>query len=535
MTIKRRRVLGLILAALTLITLSACQKEEEPVEDFVLPEIHHREEQPEMREPELPEPEAEEPIPEGDPEEAAPEETTSEELDPQYAPFCSLSDGKAVYWIYTDLSGALPPAMTLYAWEDLSVESLPEGYLPQTSEEITIQELRFADPEHVTEGKELPAEAAGAVLTEIGDGAFSGCSRLQELWIPDGVTRIGDEAFRSCTALSELRLPEGLEALGTEALRNCTALTGITVAGGEDFQLGEGCFRDCTALTSVSLRADLDTLPARLFEDCTSLASIELPEGLQYLSYRAFYGCAALTEFNLSQSLVYVGQYAFTGTGLSLLTLPQGLLELGDYCFANTALVSLPTLPESLSIIGAKPFEGTPAIEGAADEDGYVILSAGRKVLSEYLGSARQLTLPSDVEVIGGDCFRERDLESVFLPESVTEIGKGAFRDCTALKEVSGGAGVELIDDYAFLSCYRLSSFGDLSRLKAIGYDGFWRCGSLETLKLGGSVVEINQYAFELCDQLTVRCLSDSYASRRLKELGIPTEEAATEDELFGG
>ena len=53
-------------------------------------------------------------------------------------------------------------------------------------------------------------------LIEIGNNAFSGCSSLLSLYIPEGVTEIGDSAFNNCGEINEFIVDEKNEAFRSE-------------------------------------------------------------------------------------------------------------------------------------------------------------------------------------------------------------------------------------------------------------------------------------------------------------------------------
>ena len=44
-------------------------------------------------------------------------------------------------------------------------------------------------------------------VQEIGDGAFNGCTYLEDIYIPDNVKSIGAYAFNGCTRLNKISLP----------------------------------------------------------------------------------------------------------------------------------------------------------------------------------------------------------------------------------------------------------------------------------------------------------------------------------------
>jgi len=58
-------------------------------------------------------------------------------------------------------------------------------------------------------------------VTTIGSHAFSGCSNLTSIYIPEFVTSIGDWAFASCTGLASINIPESVTAIGDWAFYGC--------------------------------------------------------------------------------------------------------------------------------------------------------------------------------------------------------------------------------------------------------------------------------------------------------------------------
>ena len=57
--------------------------------------------------------------------------------------------------------------------------------------------------------------------------------------------------------------------------------------------------------------------------------------------------------------------------------------------------------------------------------------------LKAYLGSSKDVTIPSTVTVIGDGAFASTDIASVIIHDGVTKIGDGAFENCVSLTQVS--------------------------------------------------------------------------------------------------
>ena len=66
-------------------------------------------------------------------------------------------------------------------------------------------------------------------VTTIGDYAFSGCSGLASITIPDSVTTIGNYAFYGCTGLTSITIPNSVTSIGSYAFWGCSGLASITI------------------------------------------------------------------------------------------------------------------------------------------------------------------------------------------------------------------------------------------------------------------------------------------------------------------
>ena len=113
-----------------------------------------------------------------------------------------------------------------------------------------------------------------------------------------------------------------------------------------------------------------------------------------------------------------------------------------------------------------------------ATEFKYIVTDKGVKI-KEYIGKDKEVVIPSEIDgmpvtSIGGCSFSSNKfVESVTIPDSVTEICLLAFSWCTCLKSVTIGNSVQIIECSAFSGCKHLKSigmcaFGDYSKTEKI-------------------------------------------------------------------
>ena len=86
-------------------------------------------------------------------------------------------------------------------------------------------------------------------VTKINAYAFSNCTELTGVTIPESVTEIRDHSFENCTALSAIELPAGLTEIGTAAFEDCV-FTRIDIPAGVT-TIKMWAFQNCPNLTDV--------------------------------------------------------------------------------------------------------------------------------------------------------------------------------------------------------------------------------------------------------------------------------------------
>ena len=75
----------------------------------------------------------------------------------------------------------------------------------------------------------VPDMIDGLPVTTIGESAFSGCTGLTSITLPNSITSIGSKAFSGCTGLTSITLPNSVTTIGRGAFKGCIGLTRRTL------------------------------------------------------------------------------------------------------------------------------------------------------------------------------------------------------------------------------------------------------------------------------------------------------------------
>lgn len=114
---------------------------------------------------------------------------------------------------------------------------------------------------------------------------------------------------------------------------------------------------------------------------------------------------------------------------------------------------------------------------------------------------AKTLVVGEGVTRIGDYTFRNLNLTSIVLPDSLEEIGVGAFTQCRAVS-AHLGANVKAIERSAFEYCWNLSGVYFGTKLEVIDDNAFKSCDALTEAVLPATCGVICEGAFSMCDNL---------------------------------
>ena len=339
--------------------------------------------------------------------------------------------------------------------------------------ELSVSKYISADTNY-----DIPSAINGLSVTSIGTYAFSGCSGLTSITIPDSVTSIGSSAFSGCSGLISITIPNGVTSIGEYTFNGCRGLTSITIPDSVT-SIGGYAFTGCRGLTSITIPGSVTSIGGMAFAACSGLTSITIPDSVPSIGWSVFSYCSGLTSITIPDSVTSIGERAFEYcTSLTSVIIGDGVTSIGYHAFFNCSGLTSITIPDSVTSIENWAFESC--------------------------SNLTSVTIGNSVKSIGSCAFGYcRGLTSITIPESVTSIGGYAFRDCSGLISITISNGVTSIGEYTFNGCSGLTSITIPDSVRLIRENAFEGCTGLISVTILSGMTSIGEYAFAYCSSLT--------------------------------
>jgi hypothetical protein len=163
-----------------------------------------------------------------------------------------------------------------------------------------------------------------ASVTELGSGAFSFCSQLSAISVASSNVFYSDidgilfNKLRTvliqypAAKLGDYVIPFTVTSIEASAFSGCSGLTGVSIPNGVTLIPNEA-FGWCSSLASVSLPASVTTIGANAFFYCLALTNVVIPSSVSYLANEAFAGCFSLSSAYFGGNAPSIEGYVFDG------------------------------------------------------------------------------------------------------------------------------------------------------------------------------------------------------------------------------
>ena len=321
--------------------------------------------------------------------------------------------------------------------------------------------------------------------------------------VPESTRLIVDGVFKDCVNLKKVVLPENLLGIGGNAFSGCTALSEINLPVSLQ-NIGSYAFYGCESITSVVIPEGITSIEYCAFYGCKNLKSVEFRGVITQINASAFSGCEKLEGIEIPEGCMAIYAYAFQGcTSLEYVKLPSTVKEIKEGAFNNSSIgeVHIPSLECWFDI----DFQNQTGMN-TWDEPAFNYNSNPLKFAEKLVVNGTVLTelvIPDTVTTVPNGLFMNYDLlTSVTIPSHVRSIGSYAFSGCSAIEEIVIPDSVTSIGQYAFESCTSLKKATLPANITVINKALFKNCTSLIDVNIPSRVTTIGDEAFRGCYSL---------------------------------
>ena len=288
-------------------------------------------------------------------------------------------------------------------------------------------------------------------------------STPSEFTVGDLIYRVNDDQA-SVTVIGHV---DGYNAQGALVIPELVSYEGhdyaVTV-------IGNAAFMYCFYLTSLTIPNSVNTIEEAAFAYCSGFTGdLMIPNSVNTIEASAFHTC-----------------YGFDGT----LVLGNGVTSIGAWAFNSCdGLTGVLNIPSNVATIGEDAFV-------YCKFDGIVVDPENPNFDSR--NDCNAIIVTNTNELAFG-------CKNTVIPNTVTAIGKNAFKGVTGMTSIHIPHSVTSIGDNAFALCFDLT--GDLvipNSVTYIGESAFCQCEGLNgKLVIGESVAYIGDWAFRRCSHIS--------------------------------
>lgn len=371
---------------------------------------------------------------------------------------------------------------------------------------------------------EIKTVTVGSGVADVGAYAFSGCSSLTGVTLPDSLTAIRRHAF-SESSLKEVSIPENVTLIGEHAFWN-TSMYNITVpkkvssigAGAFSKGLMQAIFVDEENQYYTSENGVLYNKDKTLLHTYLKFTSAGTKYGSKNVAYipdtvteigdEAFYDFRG-EEIHMGSSVQTIGRDAFARCdNLETILLPASVSDISTLAFCDSGLKtvycegSAPTFGHCIF----PEFPDKATLYCKEDIDGWRTLASDEwnsYLLKEMLGLGECGMYDSDQLIWTLDPDGTLNISGSWRMKDYSANNRAPWYDLRdKIKTVTFGAEVATVGDEAFADCSSLRQIVFSDIMEELGSCAFDRCTSLQEITIPKNVDSIAAYTFAECKSL---------------------------------
>lgn len=347
----------------------------------------------------------------------------------------------------------------------------------------------------------IPSTYKGLPVKSIGPSAFYDCDALTSVVIPNGVTHIEEHAFLGCTSLADITVPNSVIAIGQNAFLECDTLAFAKYDNAYYLGNGENPY-------FALIKVESEDIPSCIVHEKACV-----------ISGGAFAECESLLSVEL----------------------PSGILSIGSRAFSECTRLASISIPNSVTSIRQDAFLLCDALAFAQYDNALYLGNSENPYFALVKLQSSEITtctVHEEARVIAEGMLHFAELVSFTIGAGIESIEEGAFMSCHSLASISVAPdnpsyssidgnlyskdgktlvqyapgktathfavpeGVTTIGAYAFYECLNLTSVEIPNSVTKIGMLSFYHCMNLANIEIPKSVLIIGWATFCECFNL---------------------------------
>lgn len=282
-------------------------------------------------------------------------------------------------------------------------------------------------------------------LKELGECTFYNCYYLKEISLPNSVVSVGNSAIYGCRNLQKIELPNSITDIASQAFMENISLNSIKLPE-KLTAISDSLFYGCTNLSYITIPSSVTRIDSLAFAKC-GFRNINLPNSIKNVASGAFMDCMNLTNITLPNTITKLEYFTLAGTRIATVNLPSSIVEIGPGAFFKCTQLSKLTIPNNIEKIGYSAFQGCSNLNEIVLPNKLNTISAG---LFKECYSLKEITIPESVVSIEQEAFNGCNLQTLNIPNNVTDIGDNAFYNNNNLSKITFGTGLKSIGISSF-------------------------------------------------------------------------------------
>ncbi len=354
-------------------------------------------------------------------------------------------------------------------------------------------------------------------VVSIGPSAFENNRYLIEAFIPESVVCIWENAFAGCSNLKNVTIPPTVIFIGTNAFNGVENITNNSSAIGfpwgarivkEDFEYADKNMKILKKYlgndSCVHIPNTVTTIAPNAFQNCNNLETVVIHPSVTHIVVNAFTGCNHLKNMAINSPATFIGEdiytdllkfdspryvdadFEFADEGrqilwrylghsenvcipdtvtiiapsafkncreLETINIPQSITQIWGNAFANCNRLRNVAIPNSIRYVGKNAFKNIANVKYNGDYDvcfpwgalqlvvdgDFAFEDMNKTHLLRYMGNSNTPIIPNSVTKIGRQAFKDITKLFIIIPDTITNIENDAFYRCDELHVYSPG------------------------------------------------------------------------------------------------